>query len=1284
MKKRKTFGLYGTNKRKTAKRADKYTEEFYEAFDDDADGFYTEDGAYGAAPYAEEFAQEFEDGAYDGVTFADDEADEAYGSEAYENASYTEEAYEDAFYAEDEVYVSDACENASYMEEDAYEDASYAEEFAQEFEDDAYDGVTFADEDDEAYGDGAYENASYEDNGAYEDVPYADSGAYESASYEENGAYEDVPYADSGAYESASYAENGVYEDAAYMEEEACEDAGYAQEFEDEAYDGVTFADEDDEAYGDGVYENVSCAEGNSYDGGADPDDTYGGTAYADAYAQDEYAEPVYNEDAYADEEAYADEAYEDYEDGYETAYGDMDASDMYDMYEEDAVELGPDLQGGFGARILQWLRNMTAFDVILASTGVILVVAAVVAGSMYLETRRINEGIEALAPMGEELANVGIVGEDGLYAMTSSALSGQFAAELESETISSMEVVDVDAPAASSGRVNVNFTSVEKDLKIRFTDADTGQLITGTVFEVVLTNAKGKRLVLTDDDMDGIIYAQNVNPGKFDAVITSTDKYQFPEQAQQVTVKDKVEYVVIHDVQDEVKKESQVNVAVEDTQKQDAQKEEEKIKDTVEWVESTKTLIGGTEGYLPVDKNTIADPSQAARAAARMLFDTLNVTLDKTALTLTIGSSADLSGTKYSDSTEGDVSYKYTTEWKSSNESVASVSDGKVTAKAAGTATITYTVTKKTITTEKVEGETQTSTTTEEKELSEAEYEAYKKETEAKSDEKTEYKVEGTKGDAVTGEASTEPSGETKYKYTITITTTQKGEGTTKTSETSETASASCEVTVKAAGITAASLELSKSADSCNVGSTLTVKPSKLVYTKEDGTKEEVTSFPTVTWASSDKAIATIDANGVVTGVKAGKVTITATITGIKGADGKELPISATIDVTISEAPVFSLTLDRTSEVYLAVRGQTTLVATVKNYKSDSGVTWESSDKKIATVDEKGVVTGVSAGKVTITATTKEKGADGKPLKATCIVTINSDATSDTTTKLKDKNGNQIYIKDKDGNYKEAVYADYFTAPEFYIRTEGQYAYTGWQTINGKTYYYDKNGKVVTGTQVIQGVTYNFDSTGAIAASVNGSTFGIDVSRHNGNIDWNAVKASGVDYVIIRCGYRGSATGVLVEDENFKKNIKGATAAGLKVGIYVFSQAVDEVEAVKEASLAVSLAKGYNLTYPIFIDTESSGGRADKIDTATRTAVVNAFCQTVANAGYQPGIYASKSWYETKLNMSAIGNYKIWLAQYAAAPSYKGRYDMWQYSSKGTISGISGKVDLNLSYLGY
>lgn len=773
----------------------------------------------------------------------------------------------------------------------------------------------------------------------------------------------------------------------------------------------------------------------------------------------------------------------------------------------------------------------------------------------------------------------------------------------------------------------------------------------------MTLTSAKGKKFVYTDDDMDGIIYQKDVAPGVFDAVVTSTDKYKFPTVPQQVTVKDKVEYVVIN-IQDEVKTEKQVNVAAEDTQKQDAAREEEKLKDTVEWVESTKTPIGGTESYIVVDKTTIADPGQVSKAAARMLFDTLKVSLDKSSLTLSAGSSVELKGTSFSDSTDGDVEYKYTTEWTSSDDGVASVSGGKVTAKSEGTATITYTVTKKTITTTYEPKEPVEET----KDISVEEYEKL-------SDEEKK-NCTPVKDDADQIISYT-------YKKVI--------QPEKKTSETSETASAECEVTVEAAKLVSGSLELSKSADSCGVGATLTVKPSKLVYTKQDGSTETITeNFPTVTWSSSDKAIATVDAQGVVTGVKAGTVHIKGKVKGIKGADGSELNISCEVEVTITSAGSLAVTLDRTKDVYIAVGSTTTLVATVTNYQSDSGVTWKSSDKKVVTVDEKGVVTGVAAGSATITATSKEKNAEGNPVEATCVVTVNSNASTDTTTKLKDKNGNQIYLKNSDGTYKEAVYADYYTETEFYIQTQAQYHYTGWQTIDGKTYFYDKNGNPVTGTQIIQGVTYNFGSDGAIATSVNGKTFGIDVSRHNGNIDWNAVKASGVDYVIIRCGYRGSSTGVLIEDQTFRTNIKGATAAGLKVGVYVFSQAINEVEAVKEASLAVSLVKGYNLTYPIFIDTESSGGRADNIDKATRTAVVNAFCQTVASAGYKPGIYASKTWFEDRLNMSAIGNYKIWLAQYAASPTYKGRYDMWQYSSKGKISGINGNVDLNYSYLGY
>ena len=1087
--------------------------------------------------------------------------------------------------------------------EEYYDD--YEDEMEEEFEDE----ISELGEDDEYIVD--YENGH--------DVVYDE--------------YEEENY-DSQDYEAQTY-ESEDYEDDEYESEDYEDEEYESEDYEDEGYESEEY---EDESYEVGAYSHaIDYAEDteNYYDVGDESDD------YDDS---DEY----YESEEYADE-YYGDEYYDD--DSFDTAYGNINIKydDGINGVSKKAMQSG----AAFFNQLKNWVMHMSAFDAVLAFTGVVIVVAGIVILSIFLEAKNVERQIAAIAPMGNQLTTMGIAGGDGLLAMSDAAIAGNFAETVSSEELSTIEVID----ETETSKVSVSFVSVEKDLKIRFTDANTGELITGTAFEVTLTSAKGKKFVYTDDDMDGIIYEKDVAPGVFDAVVTSTDKYKFPTVPQQVTVKDKVEYVVIN-IQDEVKTEKQVNVAAEDTQKQDAVKEEEKLKDTVEWVESTKTPVGGTESYIVVDKTTIADPGQVSKAAARMLFDTLKVSLDQSSLTLSAGSSVELKGTSFSDSTDGDVEYKYTTEWKSSDDGVASVSGGKVTAKSEGTATITYTVTKKTITTtydpkEPVE---------ETKEISVEEYDKLSDE------EKKNCTPIKDDADQIIG-----------YTYKKVI------QPEKKTSETSETASAECEVTVEAAKIVSGSLELSKSADSCGVGATLTVKPSKLVYTKQDGSTQTITeNFPSISWSSSDKAVATVDDKGTVTGVKEGKAHITGQVKGIKGADGSELKISCDVEVTITASGSLSVTLDRTKDVYIAIGSTTTLVATVSNYKSDAGVTWKSSDTKVAKVDERGVVTGVAAGSVTITATTKEKNAGGNPAEATCVVTVNSNASTDTTTKLKDKNGNQIYLKNADGTYKEAVYADYYTATEFYIQTQAQYRYTGWQTIDGKTYFYDKNGNPVTGTQIIQGVTYNFGSDGAIATTVNGKTFGIDVSRHNGAIDWNAVKASGVDYVIIRCGYRGSSTGVLIEDQTFRTNIKGATAAGLKVGVYVFSQAVNEVEAVKEASLAVSLVKGYNLTYPIFIDTESSGGRADHIDKATRTAVVNAFCQTVASAGYKPGIYASKTWFEDKLNMGAIGNYKIWLAQYAAAPTYKGRYDMWQYSSKGKISGINGNVDLNYSYLGY
>ena len=1042
MKKRKTFGLYGKNSKKTGKKTEKYSDTYYEEWEEYAEEEYTQE---------EEYEPDGEDDGYR-IAYQDEEfhtermpsvKEDAF-QENVEGDFETEEIVVQE-YEVDELDREDI--DLQQFVADGYKEVEetlhgYTEELYTD-EDNLHTSGAFPTEKivvpqfiQQGYAD---EAAEYEDIDEIEEA-YSSLENTQELEYEED-KYQTLEY-ETKDYEVEDYVEQRLIAEDYEAEENAQQDyeaEGYAEQ----DYEAENYVERGKEAY-----------EAEDY---TEPD--YEAEDYAEqGYEAEDYIEKHLTAQHYTEED-FDSEDEEESEDSFDTAYGDVD-----NHYDNDIASFGANLQQK-GKNAVEWIKDtvthMTAFDAIVACTGVVLVVAAIVILNMFLGSKRLDGQIEAMAPVGEDLTNIGIVGEDGLLAMADAMLSGTLETMTETDT---EEESSSEENVPETSRVNVSFVSVEKDLKIRFTDADTGALITGTAFEVILTNAKGKELRLVDEDMDGIIYATDVNPGVFEAVVVSTDKYKFPTASQQVTVKKKVEFAVIN-VQDEVKKESQVNVAVEDTEKQDAIKEEVKLTDTVEWVESTKTLISGSEGYLPVDKNTIADPSKAARADARKLFDTLNVTLDQTSLSLAIGGSAQLKGSEFTDSTEGDIAYKYTTEWKSSNEGVATVSNGTVTAKASGTATITYTVTKTTIT-----------TTYEPKEPTEEVLDISLDEYEGLSDEEKQ-KCTPVKDDA---------DQTIGYTYRKTI------QPEKKTSETTETASASCEVTVEAAKISSASLELTTSADNCDIGETLTVSPLKLVYTKEDGSKETISEgFPAITWASADKAIATVDEKGVVTGVKAGKVSITASIAGIQGADGKDLEIKAAIEITVNETekeseteteteteteqPVLSITLDRTKEVYIEVGKNTTLVATVKNYKEDSGVTWTTSDKKIATVDEKGVVTGVAAGKVTITAVTKEKGEDDKPAKAECVVTVNSSASTDMTSKLKDKNGNQMYIKDNEGNYKEAVFADYFTAQEFYIKTEGQYRYTGWQTINGKTYYYDKNGTPVTGTQIIQGVTYNF-----------------------------------------------------------------------------------------------------------------------------------------------------------------------------------------------------------------
>ena len=181
-----------------------------------------------------------------------------------------------------------------------------------------------------------------------------------------------------------------------------------------------------------------------------------------------------------------------------------------------------------------------------------------------------------------------------------------------------------------------------------------------------------------------------------------------------------------------------------------------------------------------------------------------------------------------------------------------------------------------------------------------------------------------------------------------------------------------------------------------------------------------------------------------------------------------------------------------------------------------------------------------------------------------------------------------------------------------------------------------------------VNGAVEDADGTEMTSVRRDGNAkFGIDVSKWNGEIDWDKVKEAGVEYAIIRLGYRGSSTGALVEDPYFEKNIRGAIASDIPVGVYFFTQAVNEVEAVEEASMAIKLCSDYKLDYPIFIDTEGAGGngRADQLGAAERTLVCRAFCSTIKNAGYKAGVYASRNWLNNNLISDKLEQDVIWRA---------------------------------------
>ncbi len=195
----------------------------------------------------------------------------------------------------------------------------------------------------------------------------------------------------------------------------------------------------------------------------------------------------------------------------------------------------------------------------------------------------------------------------------------------------------------------------------------------------------------------------------------------------------------------------------------------------------------------------------------------------------------------------------------------------------------------------------------------------------------------------------------------------------------------------------------------------------------------------------------------------------------------------------------------------------------------------------------------------------------------------------------------------------------------------------------------------------------------------------GIDVSSHQGSIDWDQVADHGVEFAMIRLGYRTYGPGTLHIDERAQENLDGAKAAGLKIGAYFFSQAVSETEAREEAALALEVLWDRTLDLPLVYDWEYVDGEARTASVTPRMLekCIHAFCETVEDAGREPMIYFNKDLSQTRLDLDAMGEYPFWLALYQEELEFPHQVAMWQYTDEGTVPGIEANVDLNWYYPG-
>ncbi len=196
----------------------------------------------------------------------------------------------------------------------------------------------------------------------------------------------------------------------------------------------------------------------------------------------------------------------------------------------------------------------------------------------------------------------------------------------------------------------------------------------------------------------------------------------------------------------------------------------------------------------------------------------------------------------------------------------------------------------------------------------------------------------------------------------------------------------------------------------------------------------------------------------------------------------------------------------------------------------------------------------------------------------------------------------------------------------------------------------------------------------------------GIDVSSHQGDIDWEEVASDGIEFAIIRIGYRGyGSAGIICEDDKSEENMTNAVAAGLKVGVYFYSQATSTEEAQEEAEFILNIIEKYDIDYPVVFDWENEPDITMRTDNMTGDEITDcavSFCNTVKSAGYTPAIYLNLSNAYNQYDLSRIKQYTLWYAQHEGEqPDMYYNYTIWQYTDTGIVDGIDGYVDLNISF---